>query len=167
LSGADRSGAAAERQGGGFGRSIRWRGEPDGVWAAWRRQRFVEGHHLVRDHVHALRNGFGAADGPQRGAGRVGAAECFAAEAGYSCSQACGSRNADAKSGADCAWGFATGEFVAGQSAAARGAACEPAGYAGACAEEAVSGASLDRIVQLTKQTYTGSVLHLLVGVWR
>src|SRR3974390_2269723 len=72
LLGADHRRAAAEREGGGFGRRIRRGRQPDGVWSARSGHRAVAGNHVVRGDVHGLRAGIGGTRRSQRGAGWVG-----------------------------------------------------------------------------------------------
>src|SRR6266513_1253624 len=66
LSGVDHRGAAPERQGRGPRRRLRRRRQSDGLRSAWRGQRSVESHDLVRRDVHAVRDGHGAAHGQGR-----------------------------------------------------------------------------------------------------
>ena len=71
--------ATAERQGRGYRRSFRRRGQPDGLWTTRCSNGTVASHHVVRDYVHGVRNGARAAHGQGRGAGRLGAGKILEA----------------------------------------------------------------------------------------
>ena len=59
-------------------RRLRWRRQPDRLRPARRSQRIVQGHHLVRSNVHALRPGHGPAHRSRRRSGRLRPPKSFA-----------------------------------------------------------------------------------------